>query len=442
VKADGEKESKASGTRVFWTGAAVAFLALNAGICAWVAGRGGSSAEAIIQASLAADLFGGTSRGYHALIGAFPAPPMPALATVPFLHFERLASGFAFYPLLSGLSLGIVLMAGALAGLAGKGRRWGWLIGGAIMLIPGNPVAAWTGRLETGGVFFVLALAAYLGRWIRGRRLRNLAALANVLALATLWDVRFLPVGLTLIGWVAGLERRRTDIGRRRALLLVLLVPCIYVCGVWILFNWLVFGNPLRLFEVLPVEYWREFGFWTILAAGLGLAGYFFAKRGGWRLAVAVALGGVVAMAAGARHSSWTERAISGERLDGNSQREEAFVEDYLRRNRGGWLILVVGRPGYLVARRLESALRVVHRLDLRQIDPILEDTRGRPVAAVLEAAQADLWRAELGGYFWARRFLEDPLYRREAAVVLGREPAWRVYTCIRPFEVESEVEQ
>ena len=435
-------------------GAAVAALAANL-VMVFLTGAasgGKASAEAIVRSCIAFELAGPDSRGYHALINSSLMAPLPTLAAAPFVWLGRGDSALGFYALTS------ILSAAAAAYLLALARRMGapWAVGAALAVAllfnPWTPLSAWRGTSATGTLLFATAICAHFVSWLRRGRLMSLGVAANLLAFATIWDPRFLPavlVGGAIVAGHAYALRRRLggeaappEEGAPQAkgappgasaqsepkrflegLLIVYLAPALYVPAVWVLFNWLIFGDPWRLARDLgPFARIVELSF--AAAAALALVFYALARmtrHAHWAVGAAFlcCAGGLAWLTA--LPPSQAMAAINGQAPTTQSERRDIEnLKRYLRETQGGRLILVVGRPGYLLRQWIDSDGLFIHRLNLN-IESALQDTPGRELLMVLSAPQVELYRAQFGAERWRRHFLDDEQFGQ-----------WQVFYCVR----------
>lgn len=416
------------------------------------------SAEAVVRMMIADELSGEDSRGYHALIDSSMTTPLPTLAAAPFLFVDRAWDiGAGFYLLLSLMAAWGAERLTALA--RALDLRWWWLWGVvpvvALFLNPWTPLAAWRGVGATGSMALATAIVASLVNWMRRDSLLSLGLAANLLGLAIVWDTRFALLILPLLAIVAGRAggavivgdvvgeigegptKRRITIrafcpdprpGRVGALSLVFITPVIYIPLIWALFNWLIFEDAWRFMrDAAPlIQPWL-----APLAVGVVVfcVGAFASiRRAPHSVAVVGLLYAIIVCGVGARAmtpSSTQKRALVGENVTRADIDDARELARYLRESKGGRLILVVGRPGYLIRELVGNEVMIIHRLDF---DPtrILNDTLGRRVHAVLTEAQVALWRARLeqghpGAWDW--HFLDDHRIGRWRVLTLLRRP-------------------
>jgi hypothetical protein len=401
---------------------------------------GNASIESVIRTSLARDLFARgpsgdiDSLGYHMLIDSAAVAPLPTLATLPFLWTEGFTSAPAPFYIVCGVAAGLAA-AYVLLLCQAAGIHWavGLLAALALFLNPWTPLSPARGGMETGTAFLVTAACCHLLLWLRSGGVFSLALGASALAFGCVWDVRFWPLTVAGALFVAGHAiwgRARDDAspGRRvEGLLLVFLTPVAFVPGIWGLFNWLIFGNPLRLFHDLPQGFVAETGVWAAWAWGVGGVLFFLTRHGRFVRAgiVAAWIGSLCAI--GYQAASPESRVLAG--IVGQSAVIEEEIDDleqlarYLNETAGGRLVLVVGRAGYLVESILRRSARLEHYL---RLDPGLMErrTQGRDVLVVLSETQAARAREELSKELvWDDRFLE-----------YARFGQWIVYRFVKPL--------
>ncbi len=434
--------------RFIWIVAFAGIVVLAAGLYSGIEEirGGGSSAESVIRLSLAKDLFtrdreGRNSRGYHMLIDSAAVPPLPTLATVPFVWIDGLGLGAGFYMLSAFLAAAAVMYLMVLARLAGLHWVFGPLAGVGLFWNPWIEVGPAGGTAITGSILFATAVCAHFVAWLRNGRLSSLALAANVLAFASLWDIRFLlvvPVGAGLIvGRLLGIGGASSSGGktpkqeslftreRLEGHLLLYLVPALYVPGLWFLFNWLIFGDPFRLGRDLPRDFYAATAKLTVLAAGLTVISYFLARctRVWGAAVVGLYLAGVMGLTAPAvsRPSSAMAGLTGGKGSIADEEKDLKNLNRYLLETTGGRLVLVIGRPGYLVKPFVEKKAGFEHYL---RVDPDLLErrTRGREVYLVLSKYQMEFWESRNRQGSGEERFLED-----------ARFGDWRVYRLIKP---------
>jgi len=429
--------------------ASIGLAVLAAGIFVGLAKvrLGNASIESVIRTSLARDLFARgpdgaiDSLGYHMLIDSAAVAPLPTLATLPFLWTERFASAPAPFYVVCGIAAGLAAAYVMLLCQAG-GIHWTLGLAVALMLFlnPWTSLSPARGGMETGTAFLVTAACCHLLLWLRSGSVFSLALGASALAFGCVWDIRFCPLALAGAAFVAGhaasgQAHSQADgvvsPGRRvEGLLLVFLTPVVFVPGVWGLFNWLIFGDPVRLFSNLPRGFAAEMGAWTAGALAVGGGLFFLARHG--RLAragiVAAWIGSMCAI--GYQAASPESRVLAG--IVGQSAVIEEEIDDleqlahYLNETAGGRLVLVVGRAGYLVESILRHSARLEHYL---RLDPGLMErrTQGRDVLVVLSETQAARAREGLReNLVWGDRFLE-----------YARFGQWVVYRFVKPLRPE-----
>jgi hypothetical protein len=439
------------------------------------------SSESVIRMSVASQLFGGDSRDYHALIDSVVMPPLPSLGGLLFLSVDDIwGRGSGFLVLLSLMSaLGVVLF-GLLGRHWGLGFPLGSLVGAALLLNPWLPFAAWRGASVTGSVMFIAAIAWCFALWLRTDRLRALAMGSILLALACLWDARFLMAAFPAAAAVLGKTGRRSGEwapSQRQGLFLVFLTPVLYFPAIWLLFNWLIFGKIDWLFHHVPEVFFARYIVAACAGAIFALPAFLisrFASRSDWGLVPVAALMLVGLWLESQQNPSAQELALLGQPLQSKTElREVDHLQRYLQETKGGRYLLVIGRPGYQLREALDFQAGIVHRLELSDIDGILEDTKGRDLSAVLSDSQVRVWKQKLGEEKWEQRFIEDMEYRRHMARLMGEggeaspetlesrgmgktnaissgsidstenpapdtmpKIAWRVFYCVRPLRV------
>ena len=394
----------------------------------------GASAEATIRMGIAAELFGNDSRGYHALINSVMLPPLPTLAGASLAWWRGATGGAGFYLLLALAAAGA---AGYLVVLA-RVLRMPWGVGAVlaaiILLTPWSPLAPWQGSSATGSFLFITAISTHLLAWLRGKQLMSLGLASALLGLALLWDTRLFvmaPLGVALVAGHVRVGSSHRRLARLEGLTLVFVTPLIYLPAVWVLFNWLIFGNPLWLFHDAPSPVlWLALWVALVSTVAGGFAFLFFGRR---RVAEALVVGLYGLMTVGLLFLGLVEpsaasAAAVGRSIEGRAQdRDAKALSHYVSRRLSGRLVLVAGKPGYQVRGLLGDDVQVVHRLEMSAIDAILVDTRGREVYVVLSDDQVTRWRGHFGEEFWSRRFLEDARFGR-----------WHVLWCIRPAALEQ----
>ncbi|MFW6255875.1 MAG: hypothetical protein ACOC54_03560 [Candidatus Sumerlaeota bacterium] len=424
-------------------------LAINLLQSRYVLYTQGASAEGLIRAGIASQLFGDDSRDYHALIDSVVMPPLPALGSLLFIFAESWSDGASFYILLSLTGALGVCFFGMFTRAIGLSSIFGIVIGVAFFLNPWLPFAAWKGHSITGSLCFLAALAYYFAIWFQEERQRALASAAVLMAIACVWDLRFLPLALPASAAVIALAGRQSEKSapwRRQGLFLVFITPVVYFPLLWVLFNWFIFGDILYLFHSTPEVYWTRYIALLIGMAVLVIPAYLCMRRPA--LAAKCLLAPLILLVAGMAYVTWQpatrqEKAFLGQDITSQARQQELeALERYLLQTKGGRYILVIGRPGYQLAARLPIENGLVHRLELSQIDSILEDTTGRDLCAVLSNAQVQEWKKIIGEERWDARFLEDLQYQLYIANAMQAgldidEPAWRVFYAIRPIRFD-----
>lgn len=415
--------------------------------------------QAIARTGMARDLFRRdlqgeiVSDGYHNLMNSVAVSPLGTLAVLPFAWSDGWLGWGAGCLLLDSVLASLCVLYGfALArrlrvpGLLGAAAMVGVLFNPWAPLGPGGPAG---GTGAAGTLLFATAACAHFAGWLRGRRLLALALAANVLAFGLLWDARLaalallglgLVVGRTLLGSpseeqaVAEADYRapnaETGRGRRlEAMLQVYLVPLVFFPGIWVLFNWLIFGDPLHLMRGLPGFFVTQMATLLFVGAGAGIA----AVALGWRswLACVGLVAAYVACVAGLAWQSTgaparAEATFYG--APGVSIAERGNLrelERHLQQTSGGRLVVVLDLAGYQVRSRLGDIAGLEHyfNMDLAQME---RKTFGREVFVVMNREQEAQWRARLGGdAAWADRFLEE-----------GRYGQWAVFQFVKPLHL------
>jgi hypothetical protein len=419
-----------------------AALATNLYLSLGVIQSGHLSAEAVVRMNIASELFSGDSRGYQALINSVLMPPLPTLAALPFLWIDQIGNlpvGTGFYVLTSLLS---AMTVGYLVVL-GRVLRVTWVIGAVVavglLLTPWTPFAAWKGASTTGSLLFATAICAHFTTWLRREarfgekpQLMSLGLSAIFIAFASTWNPLFLLASLPAAGILAGRattnqrgapdEERR--VGRLEGLLLVFFTPILYVPGIWLLFNWLIFGGL----------WWLEGDFFpdvqsltqtvALVSAILAPILFLWAR---WRRLSGLLAGFAYCLAVGAMIylasvPASTQRVATLGRNDSSPAEIQATdqLKQELRESKGGRLILVVGKPGYLIRQSVGADARFIHHNQL-DVESVVRDTPGREVYAVLTQEQVDLWKRRMGQERWDRTLLEDE-----------RIGQWRIFYCLK----------
>ncbi|MCX7044985.1 MAG: hypothetical protein NTX50_05800 [Candidatus Sumerlaeota bacterium] len=461
------KSEKSLRSRVILTaGVAGVALAVNLFIVLRVITPESLSAEAIVRSSIARELSQPGSRGYHALISSCLMAPLPTLGSAPLVWINEWQNGIAFYILSSILSAIAALYMVALARSFSLPAPWicGLALAIALLFNPWTPLAAWRGSSATGSLLFATAIGAHFVAWLKRDKWFSLGLSAGFLASALIWDVRFTPVALLGASIVAGhagalaRRERRAAIqaaaaaaaaaqgaplaapqalavpaaivapagGKRRVegSLIVFLAPIVYIPGIWVLFNWLIFGDAQRMFRDLPlfkgmILHLAQYGAAAMAVCYLATR---FAPLG--RLAAAAVYGlgvaGLIWLAVSPVSPAMA--AIVGTKPDTASYSQS--LEDlrrYLRESYGGRLALVIGRPGYLAQRQLGPCTQFIHYLDLMSIEGILKDSPGRELILILSEPQRERYYAQFGKDRWDLFFVADE-----------RFGPWQAFFCVR----------
>jgi hypothetical protein len=413
--------------------------------------------QAIARTGMARDLFRRDLRGeivsdgYHNLMNSAAVSPLGTLAALPFAWSDgRLGSGAGCLLLDSVLASLCVLYGFALArrlgmpGLVGAAAMVGVLFNPWRPLGPGGPAA---GTGAAGTLLFATAACAHFAGWLRGRRMLALALAANVLAFGLLWDARLAALALLGLGLVVGrtlfgspteeqataeaeyrAPNAETGRGRRlEALLQVYLVPLVFIPGIWVLFNWLIFGDPLHLLSDLPEFFVSQMAALSVLGGVAGIAAMAMGSRR-WLACLGLAAA-YVACVAGLAWQSTGAPALAEAMFYGApgvsiaERGDLRELERHLLETSGGRLVVVLDLAGYQVRSRLGDIAGLEHyfNADLMQVE---RKTRGREVFVVMNRQQEAQWRARLGGdTAWDDRFLEE-----------GRFGQWAVFRLVKPL--------
>ncbi len=411
------------------------------------------SGDAVIHSRLARDLFARNqqdlvdSRGYHLLINSASVAPAPTLSVLPFLWLEQ-DQGQAFLLIGAVLAFGLVLYLSALFRLIGLPGTAGLLVSLLVLFIPFSPFRPWVSPLYLGVLLVCSAFCLHAAAWLKAPHLGSLAFAANWIGWGALWDLRVLLLALPLMGIVAGRAFKPLDVAaegtwthasenpwhtvpasalrRLEGWLQVALLPIVLPVGIWILFNWLIFGDPTRMFRDLPKGY---IGVTAILFVVMALSAIVFlllsrfSKRS--YLVVFACYCVMIAVTLPA-HDRFDHTALSAEIVpegaDAMSEADLAALDQYLLENTGGRLLIVVGRPGYALMDILSNRGSLVHYLDV-DIAQIEKRTPGRDVYVILSESQTNILRQRMGAEKWEKRFMLEANFGY-----------WHVFRFLKPW--------
>ncbi|MFW6303980.1 MAG: hypothetical protein ACOC2L_05095 [Candidatus Sumerlaeota bacterium] len=420
------------------------------------------ASEAVIRTSLARDLFTRNfqyiadtdryeeevdSRGYHLLINSAAVAPLPTLSTLPFAWWRE-GSGIAFLLIGAILAFALVCYLPTLTRLMGLHWMAGLIAALLLTILPQSPFAAWQAPQALGFLLVATAVSTHLAAWLRVPHLRSLALAANWIGWGALWDIRALYLAVVMVAVVAGRSLRPLDVAdegawrhsaenpwhpipasawrRMEGWIQITLLPILLPVCIWILFNWLIFGNPRRLFEGLPVPFVGSVK--ALLVPVMLISALFFILSRFWsksRLAVVSIYGGLLvgSLFIGLSPDS---SAVASEIVAAGpvevSREDLADLNQYILENTPGRLKVVAGRPGYALRKTLEGRGGVEHYLDIDRAS-LEERTIGRDVYVILSEAQSDYYSRREGMENWRRRFLLEAEFG-----------PWRVYRFLKPW--------
>jgi len=225
--------------------AAAAFLALGL----WNIEK--ASVEGVTADVICRHLIANTTEGRQALVSSLWWPPLALLLRLPFAAVLDVESGPAASLIVSAAAAAIALWLFYRI-LADCGLAWwkGLLIAAGLAVNPGFLRAATDGSFRSAA--FCCALAGFRGflGWLIRRRLRDLICLALCagLMVGLCYDMALWSALLILLACVhAGLPRASK--WYREAVIIIAFFPFVYAVGLWILANWLIMGDVLRLFR-------------------------------------------------------------------------------------------------------------------------------------------------------------------------------------------------
>jgi hypothetical protein len=435
----------------------VLFVALVVfGISAFMAFyQGGDSlpGDASIRSRLARDLFSRNyedvvdSRGYHLLINSAAVAPAPTLFTLPFVRFEQ-EQGQSFLLLGAFLAVGLVFYLSSLFRFVGLPGALGLLVSILLLFLPFSPFRPWMSPYFLGVLLIVSAFCLHMTAWLKAPHLGSLAFAANWVGWGGLWDIRLLLLALPLLGIVVGRALKPLEVAaegtwvhasenawhtvpasawrRLEGWLQISLLPVVLPVGIWVLFNWLIFGDPMRMFRHLPEGY---IGTLSMLFVWLFLAGFlfllfarFWSKSYMLVFVVYVALLTLSLSTPGRFERTALSKEISSPGQAEVSLEDLQALDRFLLENTGGRLLIVVGRPGYALMDILSNRGSLVHYLDV-DISQIEERTPGRDVYIILSAAQKRALRNRIGLQEWDKRFMHEANFGH-----------WHVFRFLKPW--------
>jgi hypothetical protein len=229
----------------------LALFAIAAGVYFWVGYR------TVVQDSVVVfDALDRLTRAYMvwhneppklAAIG-FVFPPLTTMVFLPFSVVKPLATSLVALPLTSAIFGGTMIVAMnrlfARCSMPGPQR---WLVLAFFAFNPLLVFYAGNGMSEM-AYLAILTFALYcFASWVLTTQPRYLVAAAMAFSLLVLLRYSFGIWAIFIAALLAvGLGRRGAESDETEGTLITFLAPLVYALGVWILFNWLIVGDPLR----------------------------------------------------------------------------------------------------------------------------------------------------------------------------------------------------
>jgi hypothetical protein len=178
----------------------------------------------------------------------FVFPPLTTMVFLPFTIIKPLATSLVALPLTSAIFGGSMVVAMnrlfARCSMPGLQR---WIMLAVFGLNPLIVFYAGNGMSEL-AYLALLAFSLYcFASWVLTTQPRFLVGAAMAFSLLVLLRYSFGIWALVVAVLLAiGLGRRGAEPDEREGTLITFLAPLVYALGVWILFNWLIVGDPLR----------------------------------------------------------------------------------------------------------------------------------------------------------------------------------------------------
>ena len=364
--------------------------------------QGPSSYEAIVRAGVGRDLLDGAPRGRQGLVGSLRWAPLPTLLALPLLRIPGLENG--------AFAASVVAAVGAALLCVFLTRWWAQYgmkeiiltpIAFALFLSPPLLRPILDGDSSPLFVFLVVATLAHLIHWWEAEtpagegpgeptdktaKLRSLAYTA-VAAGATVF-VRYQGVVVlavvTLI-FAAHLIANRKREAYVEATLITLLLPGVYMVGLWFAANWLIMGDALFFVRGLRTFHgprgwlealtrgceWRG----CLAPALIGVLGWAICRM--FKRRRTIWSGAPVLIACGALWLGGAQ-AVESRPMDPTSLQLRTEALPYLRSRLQDDRILVCGYRGYEIRANAPAADQLfVHELSM-YMKRALQDTRGR----------------------------------------------------------------
>ncbi|MDD2598863.1 MAG: hypothetical protein PHO37_06525 [Kiritimatiellae bacterium] len=229
-------------------------------------------------AGICKELVQGTTQGRQALAGSCWFGPLSTLFYLPlaWMFSLRIAGGVAFF-----LSFFLVLWSVREA-LKSSAHAFTHIlaaqVGISVLALTVIPAELLNVNTVLPAAFFAIAFGSLLD-WSAQMRLRDVVMTGIGVAMISISGFHFFALGVWLalaLPLIWFWHRPGEPLGRTSSAALIGWLPVIYICGTWIMLNWLIMGDPVFFLRSL-ITYGRESGFpllAVVLAPGTLLLGY------------------------------------------------------------------------------------------------------------------------------------------------------------------------
>ncbi len=177
----------------------------------------------------------------------FVFPPLTTMVFLPFTMFKPVATSLVALPLMSSIFGGAIVVSMnrlfARCSMPGLQR---WLVIAVFALNPLIVFYAGNGMSELAYLALLTFSLYCFASWVLTTQPRYLVAAALAFSLLALLRYSFGIWALVIaVLIVIGLGRKGAESDETEGTLITFLAPLVYAVGVWILFNWLIVGDPL-----------------------------------------------------------------------------------------------------------------------------------------------------------------------------------------------------